>query len=56
MLDRELRGSNSLTYAAVQGLTLQGRVRLETDSPALTIKHVYVGASRCTAFGLLEVC
>ena len=60
-LDREtacscLRLSHSLTYAAVQGLTLQGRVRLETDSPELTIKHLYVGASRCTAFGLLEVC
>jgi hypothetical protein len=50
-----LRPSYSLTYAGVQGLTLQGRVRLETGSRNLHIKHLYVGASRATAAALLEV-
>ena len=52
-----LRLSHALTYAACQGLTLGGRVRLaETTHPAFTLKHLYVGSSRCTSASLLEVC
>ena len=52
-----LRLSHALTYAACQGLTLEGRVRLaETTHPAFTLKHLYVGSSRSTAASLLEVC
>ena len=52
-----LRLSHSITYAACQGLTLKGRVRLaETTHPAFSLKHLYVGSSRCTAASLLEVC
>ena len=50
-----LRLAYALTYASVQGLTLKGVVRLETDSPNLTLKHLYVGTSRATAADLLEV-
>ena len=52
-----LRLSHSITYAACQGLTLYGRVRLcETSHPAFSLKHLYVGSSRCTGAALLEVC
>jgi hypothetical protein len=51
-----LRLSHSITYAACQGLTLYGRVRLcETSHPAFSLKHLYVGSSRCTGAALLEV-
>jgi hypothetical protein len=50
-----LRPAYCITYAACQGLTLQGRVRLETNSPNLNVKHLYVGCSRATAASLLEV-
>jgi hypothetical protein len=52
-----LRLAHAITYASCQGLTLRGRVRLgETAHPAFTLRHLYVGSSRCTAFELLEVC
>ena len=51
-----LRLAHAITYAACQGLTLQGRVRLdETSHPAFSVKHLYVGSSRATAASLLEV-
>jgi hypothetical protein len=50
-----LRPAYFITYAACQGLTLQGRVRLETNSPNLNVKHLYIGCSRATAASLLEV-
>ena len=50
-----LRPSYAMTYASCQGLTLRDRVRLETRSPCLTLKHLYVGVSRATAASLLEV-
>ena len=51
-----LRLSHAITYASCQGLTLEGRVRLcECSHPAFTLKHLYVGSSRCTAAALLEV-
>ena len=52
---RSLRLSYGLTFASCQGLTLQGVVRLETDSPNFTLKHLYVGVSRATAADLVEV-
>ena len=55
-LIRSTRLAHALTYASCQGLTLPGRVRLETDSPNMTLRHLYVGASRATAADLLEVC
>ncbi len=52
-----LRLAHAVTYAACQGLTLHGRVRLaETEHPAFVLKHLYVGSSRATAAALLEVC
>ena len=51
---KSLRLAHAVTYAACQGLTLRGRVRLETDHPTFTLKHLYVGASRATAANLLE--
>jgi hypothetical protein len=50
-----LRLSHCITYASCQGLTLQGRVRLETAGAHFGIKHLYVGASRATSSALLEV-
>jgi hypothetical protein len=44
-----------LTYASCQGLTLPGRLRLETGSPNMTLRHLYVGVSRATAADLVEV-
>ena len=53
---KAIRAAWALTYAACQGLTLPGRVRLlETDCPHFSIRHLYVGSSRATAAGLLEV-
>ena len=53
---KAIRPAWALTYAACQGLTLPGRVRLiETDSPHFSARHLYVGSSRATAAGLLEV-
>ena len=52
---RSLRLSYGLTYASCQGLTLRGVIRLETDSPNFTMKHLYVGVSRATAADLVEV-
>jgi hypothetical protein len=51
------RLASALCYAAVQGLTLPGRVRLcETSHPRFTKKHIYIGVSRATAADLCEVC
>ena len=51
-----LRLSHSITYAACQGLTLQGGVRLcETAHNNFNIKHLYVGSSRCTSAQLLQI-
>jgi len=52
---RAVRPAHALVYAGSQGLTLPGRVRLETDSSHLTLKHLYVGASRATRHDMLEV-
>ena len=53
---RSIRLTTALTYASVQGLTLEGRVRMEcTASKFLSWRHSYVGSSRATAHHLLEV-
>ncbi len=52
---RSLRLSYALTFASCQGLTLPGRLRLETESPHMSIRHLYVGISRATAAELVEV-
>lgn len=52
---KHLRLCHALTYASCQGLTLQGRVRLECDSVHLTLRHLYVGISRATSSDLVEV-
>ena len=45
----------ALVFASVQGLTLQGHVRLETNSPNFTLRHLYVGISRATSADLVSV-
>ena len=55
-LHNAVRLAHCLTYASAQGLTLKGRVRLETLGVHFTIKHLYVGAFRATSSDLLEVC
>jgi hypothetical protein len=52
---KSLRLSYALTYASCQGLTLKGLLRLDTQSPNFTLKHLYVGISRATAADLVEV-
>ncbi|MEY2711040.1 MAG: hypothetical protein RL487_823 [Actinomycetota bacterium] len=53
---RHLRLTYALTYAAVQGLTLDGRVRLwDTRSPHFTRRHLFVAMSRATAAANLEI-
>ena len=52
---QSLRLSYAITYASCQGLTLAGRVRLETQSGFLTTRHLYVGISRGTSSELVEV-
>jgi hypothetical protein len=52
---KSLRLAYALTYASCQGLTLRGVVRLETDSPNFTMKHLYVGISRAVGADLVEV-
>ena len=42
------------TYASCQGLTLHNRVRLDLEFCHLTLRHLYVGASRATSSELLE--
>ena len=54
-LVRCCRPAHALVYAGSQGLTLPGRVRLETDSAHMTLRHLYVGMSRATSSALLEV-
>ncbi len=52
-----LRLSYAITYASSQGLTLPGIVRLDdTSNKHFSIKHLYVGVSRCTSSELLEIC
>jgi hypothetical protein len=45
----------ALVFASVQGLTLHGHVRLETNSPNFTLRHLYVGISRATSADLVSV-
>jgi len=45
----------ALVFASVQGLTLQGHVRLETSSPMFTLRHLYVGISRATSADLVSI-
>jgi len=52
---QSLRLSYAITYASCQGLTLRGRLLLETQTPFLTTRHLYVGISRGTASELVEV-
>ena len=54
-LVRCVRPCHALTFAGCQGLTLPGRVRLETSSSHFTLRHLYVGCSRATSSALLEV-
>ena len=44
---RSTRLCHAITYASCQGLTLRGRV-CDADNPHFSVKHLYVGASRCT--------
>ena len=46
---RASRPSHAVTYASCQGLT-----RLDLESGHLTLRHLYVGASRATSSELLE--
>ena len=51
-----MRLSYAITYASSHGLTLNGMVRLEdTDNGNFGLRHLYVGASRCTSSNLLEI-
>jgi len=43
------------TQASVQGATIPGRVRIYTNHPRFSKRHLYVCASRCTNHALLEV-
>jgi hypothetical protein len=53
---RALRLAYALTYPSTQGLTIDRVVRLDcTENRHFTWKHLFVGASRCTAHNLLEV-
>ena len=53
---RSLKLAYALTYPSCQGLTIPGVVRLDcTANIHFTLKHLYVGSSRCTARNLLEV-
>ena len=55
-LVKSARLSYAICYASSQGLTLPGRVRLEdTTNKHFGLRHLYVGASRCTSCFLLEV-
>jgi hypothetical protein len=47
--------SYAITYASCQGLTLKGRVRLETQSGFLTTRHIFVGFSRRARCDVVEV-
>ena len=47
--------ADAVTYASCQGLTLQGRVRLDLGSVHLSLRHLYVGTSRATSSDLFEV-
>ena len=50
------RLAQCLCYASVQGLTCPGVVRLEdTSSPLVCLRKLYVGVSRATAAGTVEV-
>ena len=50
------RLAHCLCYASVQGLTLPGVVRLEDiDSSLFCLRKLYVGVSRATAAGLVEI-
>ena len=51
---RATRPSHAVTYASCQRLTLHNRVRLDLESCHLTLRHLYVGASRATSSELLE--
>ena len=48
------RPSHAVTCASCQTLTLHNRVRLDLESCHLTLRHLYVGASRATSSELLE--
>ena len=51
-----LRLSYAITYASSQGLAQNGLVRLEdTTNRNFGLRHLYVGASRCTFNDFLEV-
>jgi hypothetical protein len=51
-----LRLTNALTFACVQGLTLQGIVRLhDCDHPRMDWRRLNVGISRATSSDLVEI-
>ena len=43
------------TQASVQGATIPGRLRVYTNHPRFSKRHLYVCTSRCTSSALLEV-
>ena len=52
----KLRLTNALTFACVQGLTLQGVVRLhDCDHPRMCWRKLNVGISRATSSDLVEI-
>ena len=52
----KLRLTNALTFACVQGLTLQGIVRLhDCDHPRMDWRKLNVGISRATSSDLVEI-
>ncbi len=50
-----LRLSFCRTQASVQGATLPNRLRLYTNHPRFSKRHLYICSSRCTNCALLEV-
>lgn len=53
---KNLRLCSAICYAAVQGLTIQGLIRLrDVKNHRFTTRHLLVGMSRATAASLVEV-
>ena len=52
--NQELLRATRPSHAVTQRLTLHNRVRLDLESCHLTLRHLYVGASRSTSSELLE--
>ena len=50
-----LRLSHALTIAGIQGATLDGRIRIFTNHPRFTLRHLFVTISRATSYANVEV-